>query len=81
MHITEKADFGGSLLISTIPISLRPPSFGNTNVLITLAVDNVAQEGAERGILRMRIAEDSEQPPGTFFRRDLRVTIRDTSSE
>ena len=81
MHITEEADFGGGLLISTIPISLRRPSFGNTNIPITLAVDNVGQEGTERGILRMRIAEDSEQPPGTFFRRDLRVTIRDTSSE
>ena len=75
------ADFGGSLLTSTTPITLRRPSFGNTNIPITLVVDNIAQEGTEIGILRMRISEDSEQPPGTFFRRDLRVTIDDTSSK
>ena len=80
-NVSGKTDFGGSLLISTTPISLRRPSFGNTGILITLAVDDIAQEGTERGILRMRIAEDSEQPPGTFFKRDLRVTINDTSSE
>ena len=75
------ADFGGNLLTSSTPISLRRPSFGDTNIPITLAVDNIGQEGTERGILRMRIAEDSEHPPGTFFKRDLRVTINDTSSE
>ena len=75
------ADFGRNLLTSATAISLRRPSFGNTNIPITLAVDNIAQEGTERGILRMRITEDSEQPPGTFFRRDLRVTINDISSE
>ena len=75
------ADFGGNLLISTTPISLRRPLFGNTNIPIILAVDNIAQEGTERGILRMRIAEDSQHAPGTFFRRDLRVTINDTSSK
>ena len=75
------ADFGGNLLTSATPISLRRPAFGNTNIPITLAVDNIGQEGTERGILRMRISEDSEQPPGTFFKRDLRVTINDTSSE
>ena len=74
-------DFGGNLLTSTTPITLRRPSFGNTNIPITLAVDNIGQEGTERGILRMRISKDSEQPPGTFFKRDLRVTINDTSSE
>ena len=75
------ADFGGNLLTSSTPISLRCPDFGNVNIPITLAVDNIGQEGTERGILRMRISEDSEQPPGTFFRRDLRVTINDTTSE
>ena len=75
------ADFGGNLLTSSTPISLRRPEFGNTNIQITLAVDNIGQEGIERGILRMRIDEDSAQPVGTFFRRDLRVTINDTSSE
>ena len=75
------ADFGGNLLTSSTPIPLRLPDFGNTNIPITLAVDNIGQEGTERGILRMRISEDSEQPPGTFFKRDLRVTINDTSSK
>ena len=75
------ADFVGNLLTSSTPISLRRPDFGNTNIPITLAVDNIGQEGTERGILRMRISEDSEQPPGTFFKRDLRVTINDTSSK
>ena len=75
------ADFGGNLLTSSTPIPLRRPDFGNTNIPITLAVDNIGQEGTERGILRMRISEDSEQPPGTFFKRDLRVTINDTSSK
>ena len=75
------ADFGGNLLTSSTPISLRRPLFGNTNIPITLVVDNVGQEGTERGILRMRIAEDSAHPLGTFFRRDLRVTIDDTSSK
>ena len=79
--IPGMADFGGNLLTSSTAISLRRPSFGNTNIPITLAVDNIGQEGIERGILRMRISEDSEQPPGTFFKRDLRVTINDTSSE
>ena len=80
-HIPEMADFGGNLLTSSTPISLRRPDFGFTNIPITLAVDSVGQEGTERGILRMRIDEDSAHPPGTFFRRDLRVTINDTSSE
>ena len=80
-HISGKADFGGNLLVSSSSISLRSPALGNTDIPITLAVDNIGQEGTERGILRMRIAEDSEHPPGTFFRRDLRVTINDTSSE
>ena len=75
------ADFGGNLLTSTTPISLHRPDFGNTNIPITLAEDNIGQEGTERGILRMRISEFSEQPLGSFFRRDLRVTINDTSSE
>ena len=79
--IPGMADFGGNLLTSSTPISLRRQEFGNTNIQITLAVDNIGQEGTERGILRMRIAEDSVQPPGTFFKRDLRVTINDTSSE
>ena len=79
--ILGMADFGGNLLTSSTPISLRRPLFGNTNIPITLAVDNIGQEGIERGILRMRIAEDSEHPPGTFFKRDLTVTIIDTSSE
>ena len=79
--IPGMADFGGNLLTSNTPISLHRPSFGNTNIPITLAVDNIGQEGTERGILRMRIDEDSAHPPGTFFKRDLRVTINDTSSE
>ena len=79
--IPGMADFGGNLLTSSTPISLRRPSLDNTTIPITLAVDNIGQEGTEMGILRMRIAEYSEQPPGTFFRRDLRVIINDTSSE
>ena len=75
------ADFGGNLLASSTPISLRRPVFGNANIPITLAVDNIGQEGTERGILRMRVADDSDRPPGAFFKRDLRVTISDTSSE
>ena len=75
--ILEVADFGGNLLTSSIP--LRPPLFGKTDIPITLAQDSVGQEGFERGILRMRIVEDSEQPGGTFFKRDLTVTIIDTN--
>ena len=74
-------DFGGNLFASSTPIPLRSPLFGTTDIPITLARDDIGQEGTERGILRMRIAEDSEQPAGTFFRRDLAVTINDTSSE
>ena len=80
-HIPGMADFGGNLLTSTTPISLRRPDFGNTNIPITLAVDNIGQEDTEVGILRMRIAEDSDPPPNAFFRRDLRVTINDTTGE
>ena len=52
-----------------------------TNVPITLVVDNVANEGIERGILRMRISEESTLPPNTFFKRDLAVIINDTTSK
>ena len=79
-HFSGRSDFGRNLLTSS-PLSLRRPSFGNTNIAITLAVDDIAQEGTERGILRMRIAEDSEQPPNTFFKRDLAVTINDNTGE
>ena len=72
------ADFGGNLLISTTPIPLHSAP---TNIPITAAVDNVGQEGTERGILRMRIAEDFDRPPNTFFKRDLAVRIIDTSCE
>ena len=80
-HIPGMADFGGNLLTSTTPISLRRPDFGNTNIPITLTADNIGQEGPERGILRMRISEDSDPPPNSFFRRDLTITINDTSGE
>ena len=75
--ISDTSDFGGSILISTIPIVVGATP---TNVPITLAVDNVGNEGIERGILRMRISEDSTQPPNTFFKRDLGVVINDTTS-
>ena len=78
---TGIGDFGGNSYSSATSISLRTMSLGSTDIPITLAVDNVGQEGTERGILRMRIAEDSEQPVGTFFKRDLTVIITDTSSE
>ena len=75
------ADFGGDFITTFSPIPLRAPFFGDTSISVTLALDNVGQEGTERGILRMRISEDSEQPVGTFFKRDLKVTIFDASSE
>ena len=74
------ADFGGNIF-STTPINLRSRMFPRANIPITLAVDNVGQEGIERGILRMRISEDSGQPQNGFFKRDLTVIINDTSSE
>ena len=64
--------------------------FADTNVIfasrkeyvsITLSIDSVAQEGTESGILRLVLAPHSEQPNNTFFKRDLAVTIIDTSSE
>ena len=51
------------------------------DISIILAVDNVAQEGIERGTLRLVLAPGSSPPPGTFFKRDLAVTVEDTSSE
>ena len=74
-------DFEGALFIP-IPnngIAIRPTS--NTPVFITLTVDNVAQEGTERGTLRLVLREGFTQSEGSYFRRDLEVTINDTSSE
>ena len=73
------ADFGGNLLISSNQKTLNGSFL--TNVPIILAVDNIAQEGTERGILRMRIPQDSDRSPNTFFKKDLAVTIIGTSSE
>ena len=74
-------DFREDLFASPSPIKLRNLSFGHTNIPIIPTVDNVANEGNERGILRMRLSENTAQPPNTFFKRDLAVTITDTSSE
>ena len=70
-------DFEGALF--TTSVAIRPTS--NTPVFITLTVDNVAQEGIERGTLRLVLREGFTQPEGSYFRRDLEVTINDTSSE
>ena len=76
--ISDTSDFGRSIFI---PTAVRNSRFTPTNVSITLAVDNVANEGIERGILRMRISEDIILPSNTFFKRDLAVAINDTTSE
>ena len=60
-------------------ISVRP--FISTSVFITLLEDSVAQEGIETGTLRLVLAPGSSQPVGTFFKRDLAVTVQDTSCE
>ena len=77
--ISGMADFGDNF--GTSSIVLPSPLFGTTDIPITLTLDIIAQEGTERGILRMRIAEDSEQPAGTFFKSDLTVTIFDDTRE
>ena len=80
-HFSGRSDFGHNLLTSSSPISLHTLFIGSTSISITLAVDNIGQEGIERGILRMRVADDSRRPPNTFFKRDLAVTINDTTGE
>ena len=70
-------DFEGALF--TTFVAIRPTS--TTPVFITLISDNVAQEGTERGTLRLVLREGFAQPEGSYFRRDLEVTINDTSSE
>ena len=79
--VSDTSDFGGNLLTSIIPTAVRDSRFTPTNVPIAFSLDNVANEGIERGILRMRISDDSAQPPNTFFKRDLQVAINDTTSE
>ena len=78
-NVLGARDFGGNLFTSSFP--LRDQRFGTTSVQIVLATDNVAQEGTERGVLRMRISEESAQPPDTFFKKDLVVSIIDSTSE
>ena len=73
-------DFEGALFTPTPNgIAIRPTS--NTPVFITLISDNVAQEGIERGTLRLVLREGFTQPEGSYFRSDLEVTINDTSRE
>ena len=79
--ISDTSDFGGNLLTSIIPTAIPDSRLTPTNLKIAFSLDNVANEGIERGILRMKISEDSAQPPNTFFKRDLRVAINDTTSE
>ena len=70
-------DFEGALFTTSVVIRAT----SNTRVPITLTVDNVAQEGIERGTLRLVLREGFTQPEGSYFRSDLEVTINDTSSE
>ena len=77
MCISEREDFDVGLFDSVYSIF---PGFPAT-VAILQARDNVAQEGTESGTLRLVLAPGSSQPPGTFFKRDLTVTINDTTSE
>ena len=72
-------DFEGALFSTVTPITIRTSA--QTSVSIILTVDNIAQEGIEHGTLRLVLAPEFQQPIGTFFRRDLAVTINDTSSE
>ena len=72
------ADFDSSLFSR----NARVIRAGRTNsIFISISVDNVAQEGAESGTLRLVFAPGSSQPAGTFFKRDLAVTVNDTTSE
>ena len=73
-------DFEGALFIPSLNgIAIHPTS--NTAVFIKLTVDNVAQEGTEHGTLRLVLREGFTLPEGSYFRRDLEVTINDTSRE
>ena len=76
LHNVGERDFGCNLFATT-PISIC--SRQTTTVFVTLFKDTVDLEGIETGTLRLVLAPGWSQPPGIFFKRDVAVSVNDTT--